>query len=69
LFDLFPILCKLFLLFLYYDIVRLLEAHGALRKEIVEDRNALLNTCGYSEEEIRHPIEKREEEKEAIYTK
>jgi hypothetical protein len=48
-------------------IVRLLEAHGALRKEIVEDSNALLNTCGYSEEEIRHPIEKREEEKEAIY--
>jgi hypothetical protein len=27
----------------------------------------LLNTCGYPEEEIRHSIEKREEEKEAIY--
>ena len=51
----------------YYDIVRLLETHGALRKEIVEDSNALLNTCGYPEEEIRHSIEKREEEKEAIY--
>jgi hypothetical protein len=34
----------------YYDIVRLLEAHGALRKEIVEDSIALLNTCGYPEE-------------------
>jgi ankyrin repeat protein len=51
----------------YYDIVRLIEAHGALRKEIVEDSNAFLNTCGYPEEEIRHSIEKREEEKEAIY--
>jgi ankyrin repeat protein len=47
----------------YYDVVRLLEAHGAFRKEIVEDSNALLNTCGYPEEEIRHSIEKREEEK------
>ena len=31
------------------------------------DRNALLNTCGYPEEEIRHSTEKRNEEKEANY--
>ena len=60
----------------YYDIVRLLRAHGALRKdnmkthkktEIIADGNALLNTCGYPEEELSHSTEKREEEKEAIY--
>jgi phage FluMu protein Com len=62
----------------YYDIVRLLRAHGALRKdnmkthnktiskgtndtEIIADGNALLNTCGYPEEEISHSTEKREE--------
>jgi hypothetical protein len=35
--------------------------------EILADSNALLNTCGYPEEEINHSTEKREEEKEAIY--
>jgi hypothetical protein len=40
---------------------------GTNDNEILADRNALLNTCGYPEEEIRHSTEKREEEKEAIY--
>jgi ankyrin repeat protein len=40
---------------------------GTNDNEILADRNALLNTSGYPEEEISHSTEKREDEKEAIY--
>ena len=35
--------------------------------EILADSNALLNICGYPEEEISNSTEKRKEEKEASY--